>query len=59
MIVEDQLAHNFMPKPDRTTQGRMLRRSAKCEQKLEMTLLYAAHDTDEQVYGNLIGWGYR
>ena len=38
MIVEDQLTHNFMPKPDRTTQGRILRRSAKYEQKLEMIL---------------------
>ena len=38
MIVEDQLTHNFMPNPDRTTKGRVLRRSAKCEQKLEMIL---------------------
>ena len=38
MIVEDQLTHNFKPKQDRTTQGRILRRSAKCEQNLEMTL---------------------
>ena len=38
MIVEDQLTHNFMPKPDRTTEGRILRRIAKCEQKLEMIL---------------------
>ena len=38
IIVEDQLTHNFMPKPDRTTQGRILRRSAKCEQKLELIL---------------------
>ena len=33
VIVEDQLTHNFKAqKPDRTTQGRILRRSAKCEQ---------------------------
>ena len=39
MIVEDQLTHNFMPNPGRTTKGRVLRRSAKCEQKLEMILI--------------------
>ena len=38
MIVEDLLTHNFMPNPDRTTKGRVLRRSAKCEQELEMIL---------------------
>ena len=27
--------------------------------KLEMILFLDAPDTDEQVYGNLIGWGYR
>ena len=59
MIVEDQLAYNLMPKPDRTTQGRILRRSAKCEQKLEMILFLAAPDTNKQVYWNLIGWGHR
>ena len=34
MIVEDKLTHNF----NRTTQGRILRRRAKCEQKLAMIL---------------------
>ena len=38
VIFEDQLTHNFMPKSARTTQGRNLRRRAKCEQKMEMTL---------------------
>ena len=38
MIVEDQLTHNFMPKSDHTTQGRILCCSAKCGQKLEMIL---------------------
>ena len=41
VIVEDQLTHNFkrrIGKPDRTTQGAVLCRSAKCEQKLEMIM---------------------
>ena len=37
-IVEDQLTHNIKPKPDGTTQGRILRRTAKCEQKLKVIL---------------------
>ena len=55
VIVEDQLTHNFKRRSRTAPPGRILRRSAKCEQKLEMILFLDATDTDKQVYGNLIG----
>ena len=43
-----------MQKPYRTTQGGILRRSAKCEQKLAMILFYDAPDTDEFMETSLV-----
>ena len=59
VIVEDQLTHKFKRR-SRTAQPKAVF-YAQCKMwaKLEMILFLDAPDTDEQVYGNLIGWGYR
>ena len=57
VIVEDQLTHSGS-RTARTTQGRIL---AHCKMWAEADndSVLRCPDTDKQVYGDLIGWGYR
>ena len=59
VIVEDQLTHNFKRRNRTAPPKAVFYAQCKMWSKLEMILLLDASDTDEQVYGNLIGWGYR
>ena len=59
VIVEDQLTHNFKRRSRKAPPKAVFYAQCKMWAKLEMILFLDAPDTDEQVYGNLIGWGYR